>query len=398
MIRNHCAPLYLSLLLFFFMACSQGQSTEQNESPPASTVADTTPSDTLDESEVTSELDSDAALYQGRKNAITKAVQQVSPAVVSITSTEVVQANRQQEMLRRLFNMPTEEYTNMGSGFIISSDGLVVTNEHVADANAKKIMVSMMDSSQYEAEIVGTDELADLALLRIKADRTFPTVEFGDSDEVMVGEWALAIGNPFGLFESAQPSVTVGVVSALHRDFRPNPTKPRVYIDMIQTDAAINSGNSGGPLVDSRGRVIGVNTFIFTGGTSAGFVGLGFAIPSNRVQKIINQLAATGEVKTEYDLGMETTPMTPRLVRQNNLPYVMGLFVNSINRDGPAYQGGIRPGDVIVRIGDERVQSQMHAQALFREYAVGDMLHMQLIRNNKLYEAKIKLRSKVSER
>ncbi len=397
MIRNHFLPLYLFSLIFF-VACTQGQSSEQNESSPALTVADTTQADTLVESNNQLERDTDSALYQGRRNAITRAVQEVSPAVVSITATEVVETNRQQEMFRRFFNLPSEqEYTSMGSGFIISSDGLVVTNEHVADANAKKIMVSMMDSSQYEAEIVGTDELADLALLRIKADRSFPTVEFGDSEDVMVGEWALAIGNPFGLFKSAQPSVTVGVVSALHRDFRPNPNEPRVYIDMIQTDAAINSGNSGGPLVDSRGRVIGVNTFIFTGGTSAGFVGLGFAIPSNRVQKIINQLAATGEVKTEYDLGMETTPMTPRLVRQNNLPYVMGLFVNSINRDGPAYEGGIRPGDVLVRIGNERVQSQMHAQALFREYSVGDSLQIQLIRNNKLYEAEIKLRSKVSE-
>src|SRR5699024_7529979 len=151
----------------------------------------------------------------------------------------------------RFFIAPTErEFSSLGSGFIVSEDGLVVTNEHVADEDAAKIMVSLPDGTQYEAEVVGSDVLADLALLQIKADKSFPYVEFGNSDEVMAGEWAIAIGNPFGLFKAGQPSVTVGVISALHRDFRPNPNEPRVYLDMIQTDAAINQGNSGGPLVN----------------------------------------------------------------------------------------------------------------------------------------------------
>lgn len=388
-------------LIFIVVSCSQQlDSPEQSTVPTASSQQALQEGGTLSEQQnitrEASQPNTDSALYEGRRNAITRAVQKVSPAVVSITATGEVQANPQQEMFRRFFNLPSE-YTSIGSGFIISSDGLVVTNEHVADAKANKIEISLTDGSQYEAEIIGTDELTDLALLRIKADREFPTVEFGDSDDVIVGEWSMAIGTPFGLFKDTQPSVTVGVVSAVNRDFRPNPEEPRVYIDMIQTDAAINSGNSGGPLVDSRGRVIGVNTFIFTGGTSAGFVGLGFAIPSNRVQKIINQLATTGEVKTEYDIGIETIPMTPRLIAQNNLPYVMGLFVSSINRDGPAYDGGIRPGDVIVQIGNERVQSNMHARALFREYSIGDTLRLRILRDSRLYEAQIELRPKVTE-
>lgn len=393
----------VACLIFFTASCSQQlDSPEQTALSANSSQQEVSKTDTLSQPQnirpVASQINADSALNAARSNAITRAVQRVSPAVVSITVTESVQTNPQQEMFRRFFNLPREqEHTIMGSGFIISADGLVVTNEHVADAHAKKIMVSMMDNSQYEAEIIGTDELADLALLKIEADRELPFIRFGDSDEVMVGEWSLAIGNPFGLFESAQPSVTVGVVSAMHRDFRPVPNEPRVYIDMIQTDAAINSGNSGGPLVDSRGRVIGVNTFIYTGGTSAGFVGLGFAIPSNRVKKIINQLATTGEVKTDYDLGIETTPMTPRLIAQNNLPYVMGLFVSSANRDGPAYDAGIRPGDVIVQIGNERVQSNMHAQALFREYSVGDTLRVRILRDGRAYDAEIKLRPKVTE-
>lgn len=345
-------------------------------------------------------VDPDSSIDAHRDNAITRAVEKVSPAVVSITVTEVVQgrARRFNQDLRRFFIAPTErEFSSMGSGFIISEDGMIVTNEHVADADAKKIVVSLTDGSQYEAKIIGTDPPADLALLKIDADRTFPFIRFGDSDEVKVGEWSLAIGNPFGLFKEGQPSVTVGVVSALHRDFRPNPDKPRAYLDMIQTDAAINSGNSGGPLVDSRGRVIGVNTFIFTGGTSGGFVGLGFAIPSNRVQKIIRQLAETGEVRPGYDLGIETTPMTYNMAVNNNLPAIVGLFVTSVNRDGPGYKSGIVPGDILVKIGDERIQSQMHAQALFREYESGDSLSIQLVRNNEVYETKIMLRTKVTD-
>lgn len=343
-------------------------------------------------------------INNSRHNAITKAVEKVSPAIVSITVTEVRQGGRRLafDEFYGFFLAPQErEFSSMGSGFIISEDGLIVTNEHVADKSATRIVVSLTDGSQYEAKILGADELADLALLKINADRKFPFVKFGDSDQVMVGEWSLAIGNPFGLFEAAQPSVTVGVVSALHRDFRPDPNQPRVYLDMIQTDAAINRGNSGGPLVNGAGEVIGVNTFIYTGGTSGGFVGLGFAIPSNRVQKIIKQLASTGEVSIPYNPGMEITEMTYQLVRKYNLPQYPGLLVTSVNKDGPAFECGIVPGDIILKVGDERVQSKMHMNALFREYAEGDTMRIELLRKvdgkNQRFEANMKLRPKMSE-
>lgn len=336
-----------------------------------------------------------------RRTAITNAVQKVSPAVVSITVTEMVQGGRRlefNEYYNRFFSVPIErEVSSMGSGFIISPDGLVVTNQHVANSHAKRVVVSLPDGSQYDAEVLGEDELADLALLKIKEDKTFPAVEFGNSDSVLVGEWSLAVGNPFGLFESAQPSVTVGVVSAKNRDFRPNPNEPRVYMDMIQTDAAINRGNSGGPLVDSEGRVIGVNTFIFTGGTSGGNVGLGFAIPSNRVQKIINQLSTAGEVTLSYDPGFNTVEMTRQLVVKYNLPAMRGLLVNRVNKDGPAFEAGIMPGDIILKIGDERIQSKMHARALFREYEEGDSMRVELFRKGDRYETKMFLRKKVKE-
>ncbi|WP_445664241.1 S1C family serine protease [Fodinibius sp. AD559] len=343
----------------------------------------------------------DEQINTSRQTAITRAVKKVSPAVVSITVTEMVQGGRRlefSEYYNRFVPVPIErEVSSMGSGFIISSDGLVVTNQHVANRQAKRVVVSLPDGSQYEAEVLGEDELADLSLLQINADKTFPSIEFGNSDSVLVGEWSLAVGNPFGLFESAKPSVTVGVVSAVNRDFRPNPNEPRVYMDMIQTDAAINRGNSGGPLVDSEGKVIGVNTFIFTGGTSGGNVGLGFAIPSNRVQKIIKQLSTKGEVTLPYDPGFNTVEMTRQLVLKYNLPAMRGLLVNEVNKDGPAFEAGIVPGDIILKIGKERIQSKMHAQALFREYQEGDSMRVELFRKGNRYETKMYLRKKVKE-
>jgi serine protease Do len=334
-----------------------------------------------------------------RRNAITNAVEKASPAIVSITVTEVERGyNRVMDpFFSRFFQMPTErEVKSMGSGFIISEDGLVVTNEHVASSSARKIMVALANGETYEAELLGSDELADLALLKIKEPKKkMPYIKFSNSDNAMVGEWAIAMGNPFGLFDDGKASVTVGVISATKRDFRPDPQEPRVYIDMIQTDAAINRGNSGGPLVNSEGEVIGVNTFIYTGGTSGGFVGLGFAIPSNRVKKIIKQLEESGQVSLDFDPGMEFTPMTSKLVYQYGLPSIPGLFVTSVNKNGPAYDCGIMPGDIITKIGDIRVSSEMHAWALMREYQEGEKMKLILVRGNNKYETTMTLRKRV---
>lgn len=338
-----------------------------------------------------------------RRNAITNAVETAGKAIVSITVTELQQGYTREfdSFFFRYFDVPIQrEVQSVGSGFIISEDGLVVTNEHVASKNSKTIMVALSDGNSYQAELVGSDELADLSLLQIKGDRTsFPYVTFADSDDIMVGEWSIAMGNPFGLFSDGQPSVTVGVVSAKERDFRPDPQDPRVYIEMIQTDAAINRGNSGGPLVNSNGEVMGVNTFIFTGGTSSGFVGLGFAIPSNRVQKIISQLQESGTVSLDYDPGMKFIPVTKQLILQHpDIPRVLGLFVTEVNKSGPAYESGIMPGDVIVQIGEERVTSEMHAWALMREYEEGENMDLHLVRDNKQYKASMTLRKRVQGR
>lgn len=342
----------------------------------------------------------DLSIMETRRNGITTAVQKVSPAVVTITVTQVQRTQMYVDPFFDLFFNPgiQREFTNSGSGFIISEDGYVVTNEHVAPRNAKSIQVTLSDGSEYPAVLVGSDEFTDLALLKITDNKPFPYLEFGDSDELMVGEWAIAVGNPFGLFEDGQPTVTVGVVSALKRDFRPDPQDPRIYLGMIQTDAAINRGNSGGPLVNSLGHVIGINTFIYTGGTGTGFVGLGFAIPSNRAIKILNLLAETGEVNLTYDAGFEFLPINRVLAYQYNLPTVQGLFVVTVNRDGPAYQAGILPGDIILRIGDEAIHGAPHAWALFREYNEGDTMRVEVIRERRLYETSMRLRQKVVSR
>lgn len=416
MVKRSVYRLTVVLIIFLAISCTSDQDNSKFEGNAdvdqasrgsfSGNVTDTMSPKTTGQtsqsnSQVAESENQDNQITASRENAITKAVEKVSPAVVSITVTEMVQGGRRlefNEYYNRFIPVPIErEVSSMGSGFIISPEGLVVTNQHVANTHARRVVVSLPDGSEYDAEVLGEDELADLALLKIDADRTFPAVEFGDSDNILVGEWSLAVGNPFGLFESAKPSVTVGVVSAVNRDFRPNPNEPRVYIDMIQTDAAINRGNSGGPLVDSEGKVIGVNTFIFTGGTSSGNVGLGFAIPSNRVQKIIDQLAQSGEVRLSYNPGMDTIEMTRQLVLKYNLPATRGLLVNSVNKDGPAFEAGIMPGDIILRIGDERVQSKMHAEALFREYQEGDSMRVELFRKGDRYETKMYLRKKVEE-
>lgn len=337
-------------------------------------------------------------ITESRNNAITNAVDSASAAVVSIMSRRVVDRpnDPREEFFRYFFgyDQPRED-SNMGSGFLISEDGLIVTNQHVVGANPDEIMISTIYGETYEADLIGSDELTDVALLRVREDKAFPFVEFSNSDDILVGEWAIALGNPFGLFEDGQPTVTVGVISAKNRDFRPDPNNPRVYIDMIQTDAAINRGNSGGPLLNSLGEVIGMNTFIYTGGTGAGFVGLSFAIPSNRIDKIISQLLTSGSVVLDYDPGMEFTSMTEQLVRRYRLPYVQGLLVTSVNKAGPAFSCGIMPGDVILKIGDERVLSEMHAWALLREYDEGDSMEIELIRDNRQYETEMQLRPSI---
>lgn len=391
-------------MIFSFAGCSFEQDPDKETTTPIASIGALNNSKANPDKDIkTAEDDQLTTIDDSRRNAITNAVDKAGPAVVSITVTELQRGYTREfdSFFFRYFDVPIQrEVQSVGSGFIISEDGLVVTNEHVASKNSKTIMVALSDGNTYDAELLGSDELADLSLLKIKdQSRSYPHIEFANSDNIMVGEWSIAMGNPFGLFADGQPSVTVGVVSAKERDFRPDPQDPRVYVEMIQTDAAINRGNSGGPLINSNGEVMGVNTFIFTGGTSGGFVGLGFAIPSNRVQKIIGQLKESGTVSLDYDPGMKFVPVTRQLIMQYpNIPRVLGLFVTEVNKSGPAYECGIMPGDVIVQIGDERVTSEMHAWALMREYDEGEEMELHLVRENRKYKTSMNLRKRVQGR
>jgi serine protease Do len=231
---------------------------------------------------------------------------------------------------------PHPNQSALGSGFIISGDGVVVTNNHVV-GEAEKIEVKLKDGSQFPARLLGKDDKTDLAVLKIDADRPLPTVSWGNSDETRVGDWVVAVGNPFGLAGTA----TAGIVSSRGRDLGSGP-----YDDYIQIDAPLNSGNSGGPLFNSDGQVVGVNTAIYT--PNGGNIGIGFAIPSNSAQKIVAELQEKGSVQRGW-LGVAIQPVTPEVADSLGLKKPEGALVATVTEGSPAAEAGLRQGDVVIR-------------------------------------------------
>jgi serine protease Do len=227
----------------------------------------------------------------------------------------------------------------MGSGFIIDKSGLIVTNNHVVDG-ATKIKVKLPDGRSFDAKLIGTDAATDVALLKITSDKPLPIVEFGNDRSMRVGDWVVAVGNPFGLSNT----VTAGIVSSIGRDIG-NAEQP--YTDFIQIDAPINRGNSGGPTFDLRGQVIGMNSMIFS--PSGGSVGIGFAIPSSTIKDVVAALQAHGRVARGW-LGVQIQPVTPEIAASLNLKEPKGALVASLVPDSPAARGGVRQGDVILAI------------------------------------------------
>jgi len=242
---------------------------------------------------------------------------------------------------------PERRAQSLGSGFIIDAYGLVVTNNHVIEG-ADEVSVILQDNTTLKAEIVGRDETGDIALLKVKADKPLPTVDFGDSNVSRVGDWVLAIGNPFGL----GGTVTAGIVSARSRDIRQGP-----YDDFIQTDAAINRGNSGGPLFNMDGKVIGINTAIFS--TSGGSIGIGFSIPSNMARTIVMQLKDFGHPRRGW-LGVRIQQVTPELADSVGLKDTSGAMVAGVTDGGPAEKSKIKGGDIILKFDGQDVKD-MHA-------------------------------------
>jgi serine protease Do len=324
-----------------------------------------------------------------RDNAIVRATERVAPAVVSINVRQQQQVRDPSlELWERLGLIPHREYfrdvRSMGSGVIVAADGLVLTNFHVVQG-AVEIIVTLSDGRQYQAVVVDTVERYDLAVLRVEA-RDLPVARLADGDDLMIGEWAIAIGSPFGyLLADTQPTVTVGVISAVNRDIK-RAEGERTYLGMIQTDAAINPGNSGGPLVNADGEVVGINTFIFS--ESGGSVGIGFAVPAGRVRTVLDEIARYGHYR-DISLGFGLSPLGPGAIRYLGLTDPVGLLVAEVEEEGPAWRAGLRRLDVLRELGGQRISSLSMVQRLVYNANVGDRLPFVAERDGQRWQGEI---------
>jgi serine protease Do len=275
---------------------------------------------------------------------------------------------------------------------VISPDGFVMTNHHVIE-NADKISVTLSGGSEYEAEIVGADITSDLALLKLDGS-DFPYAELGSSEDLLIGEWVIALGNPFQLFSiSNKPSASVGIISATNMDFG-RLKSGKVFQDMIQTDAAINHGNSGGPLVNALGEVIGINTFIYTGSDQAqGSVGIGFAIPINSAKRVAKELRTTGHVDRDYSTGLVVQPVARSFARYLDIPFTKGVIILEISPGSAADRAGLEVGDVILTVNDEAVSRPSEILTIISEYDLrpGDKLVLKIFREGNYKNVKMKL-------
>lgn len=341
-------------------------------------------------------------IENGRRDAIVVATEKVSPAVVSITSKQTrVYRNRLRSPFARqwleFFGIPEtyqREVVSLGSGVIVEEDGYILTNEHVIH-NAEAIEVTLHDGRTVPASIVATTPDYDLALVKIEGNG-WPKAALGDSDDLRVGEWAIAIGQPFGqLLYDTQPTVTVGVISALHRDIKEDSNSDKIFMDMIQTDAAINPGNSGGPLVNSRGEVIGINTFIFAA-SGGGNLGMGFAIPVNRGKWVLQEIQRYGRVREPW-IGLRVSELTPELAVALDLAGSQGLLVREIDDESPAFKSGMRAGDLIVSIDGARVATVRGANRLIYGARVGDELTFEVSRKGKQKQIVVQLEEQPEE-
>lgn len=333
-----------------------------------------------------------------RENAITRVVKRVSPAIVGINVEEVREVQDPFSMFdndpffRQFFgNRPPQKQVikGLGSGFIISSDGYILTNDHVA-GNATKISVTMTDGETIEAKLIGSDRNSDVALIKIDKDN-LPVAKLGNSDDVIIGEWVIALGNPFGLFEiNDKPTVTVGVVSATN--MRVNADGNRVYKDMIQTDASINAGNSGGPLLNADGDVIGMNTIIFTGGNfSSGSIGVGFAISINRVKKIMEEIKTNGKIERTFNVGFRIQVVDERIAKYLKLDKPQGVVVTDVQKGSLSDNAGLKPEDVIIIANGEKIKSEQDLIFVINDLKNGDSLVLKILRDGSEKEIDMKL-------
>ncbi|MCH2037003.1 MAG: Do family serine endopeptidase [Rickettsiales bacterium] len=337
-------------------------------------------------------------------NSFADEVEELMPAVVNISSTQL---RKKGDMRFKRFSFPDlpeghpfEDFkdlfdnmephndqdgnsfgskpTSLGSGFIISKDGYIVTNNHVI-MNAEEITVKFSDDTKAAATVVGSDKKTDLALLKVEVDYDLPFVSFGDSDKVRVGDWVIAIGNPFGLGSS----VSAGIVSARARDINAGP-----FDDFIQTDAAINKGNSGGPLFNIDGKVIGINTAIFS--PSGGSVGVGFAVPSSLAEPVIAQLKKHGHAIRAW-LGVKIQTVTEEIADSIGMKEPKGALVVEISKDSPAAKSSIKTGDVIIKFDGKDIPTMKKLPRIVAESEIGKTVDVVVWRQGKEKTVKVKL-------
>ncbi|MBL4720993.1 MAG: DegQ family serine endoprotease [Alphaproteobacteria bacterium] len=334
---------------------------------------------------------------RGAPESFADLVEKLSPAVVNISTTQKIKASAQHggedpsfefppgspfrdffDKFNKRGGQPQRRATSLGSGFIISADGLVVTNNHVIES-ADKISVTLQDGEKFDAKLLGRDAKTDLALLKIESDHKLAFVNFGDSDKARVGDWVIAIGNPLGL----GGTVTAGIVSARGRDIRSGP-----YDDFLQTDAPINKGNSGGPLFDMNGEVIGINTAILS--PSGGSIGIGFSVPSNLAMNVIEQLREFGTTKRGW-LGVQIQTVTPEIAEGLGLEKARGALVAGVMNDSPAEAAGMKTGDVIINFNSRDVSESRRLPRMVAETAVGKDVSVQVWRDGKEVSLTVRL-------
>jgi serine protease Do len=333
-----------------------------------------------------------------RRTPLVRAIEKVGPVVVNINTEEAPPKRRNpfrnfggnqfgngifDRFLQDLMPNFNQQRRSLGSGVIINSQGYILTNEHVI-GKAVRIKVTLIDKREFDAQLVGADRKSDLAVIKIDSKEPLPFVEMGRSDDLMIGETVVAIGNPFGL----QHTVTTGIVSALNRSIKAG--KNTVYHDFIQVDASINPGNSGGPLLNIEGSLIGINTAIYQKAE-----GIGFAIPINNAKRIIKDLISYGKVRRGW-LGVSVQDMTPELLRYFKLERQRGVLVTKVFSKSPAHQAGLKQGDVILQLDDHEISKKLEYQQRVGSYTVGNKIKFSILRDGR--EKNIRLQVKAIPR
>jgi serine protease Do len=315
----------------------------------------------------------------------TQIAARTSPAVVNISAVQVYRQRRIDPFFGNLFGgedaFPVQRGQSAGSGVIVGADGYVLTNNHVLGQGAlQQVTVILSDRRERPAKLVGVDPTTDLALLKIE-EHNLPTVTWGDSGQLKVAEWVLAVGNPYQLGQT----VTLGIVSGLNRSYEDVSS----IVDYIQTDAAINPGNSGGALINRRGELVGINTWIYS--QSGGDQGIGFAIPSNVARRVAEEIIRTGQVKRGTIGEIQLASVTPALARDLSLTDTKGALVWNMYRTASAYRAGLRPGDVIVAVDDKPVQTPREFQRALADLPIGKVMTLGILREGAKREIKVQV-------